>query len=144
MIARAQTKISVRLDELAELVGTNHRSVLDRLDGPSQTPPASLDEIFDALDRLDDARRTLGAEQAAVADGLAAIGLRLERFIAAQGLQRHADTGVVPQGQRFRVVGTQYNPDLADGIVTQIVRSAATRGDTLIREGEVIVNKRTQ
>ncbi|PRQ06278.1 nucleotide exchange factor GrpE [Enhygromyxa salina] len=142
MIARAQAKISLRLDEITELVGANHRAVLERLTAPTQAPTETLDEVLDALDRLDDARRSLGADQAAVADGLAGISLRLERFIAARGLRRHADTGAPPQGQRFRIVGTEDDPALADGVVTRVVRSAATRGDELIREGEVIVNRR--
>jgi len=142
-VARAQSKLSLRLDELGSQAEANHAALLARLEAPSASASAAeprYDDVLDALDRLDDATRSLRAEHPEAAGGLAAIAARLERFVASRGVVRHATLAVIPDGQRFRVVGTEAREELPVGVVTRVVRSAATRGDSLLREGEVIIN----
>ncbi len=143
-VARAQAKLSLRLDEVVERLADNHRELLARLDTrapePSDETPTDL---LDALDRLDEAARSLGAEHLALGEGLAGIAARLERELARQGIVRHAGVGEVPDGRRVRIVGTEPRDDLPDGVITRVVRAAATRGDRLIREGEVLINEQS-
>ncbi len=136
-VARAQSKLSLRVDELAGEVASNHEQLLGEL----VLRARDLDDILDALDRLDDAARALGPDQAGLAQGLSAIADRLDRHLRRTGMIRHAELGVEPDGRRFRVVGSEACGDLPDGVITRVVRSAATRGDELVREGEVVINR---
>lgn len=136
-VARSQSKLSLRLDDIAEQIASNHQELLARLD----TPPPSHDGLLDAIDRLDDAARSVGPDQDGLGEGLRAIAARLERVLADGGTLRHAQTGVPPDGQRVRVIGTERHDQLPAGVVTRVVRSAATRNGELLREGEVLVNK---
>lgn len=137
-IARAQSKLSLRLDELSEQVAANQKELLSRLD---QLRPSSHDGVLDAIDRLDDAARAMGPDQRALAEGLEAIAARLERVLASSGIVRQAKVGEPPDGRQVRVIGTERREDLPDGVITRVVRSAAICQGELLREGEVLVNK---
>lgn len=142
-VARAQSKLSLRLDAIAEQMASNHSELLARLGEPPPRPTnhASHEGVLEAIDRLDDAARSIGADQRALAEGLEAIADRLARVLAASGIVRHASIGGAPDGRHVRVIGTERRDDLPDGVVTRVVRSAATWQTELLREGEVLVNK---
>jgi molecular chaperone GrpE (heat shock protein) len=140
-VARAQSKLSLRLDELGEQIASNHAQLLARLDAPRSSHAPSYEGVLDAIDRLDDATRSLGPDQRGLAEGLEAIAARLDRVLASDGIVRRAEVGAPPDGRRVRVIGTERRGDLPEGVITRVVRSAATRDDQLLREGEVLVNK---
>jgi GrpE len=138
-VARAQSKLSLRLDELMHLLD-------ERLAARAADPPSGeLDPapVLDVLDRLDEARRTLAVERPAVEQGLASIGARLEGFLGAMGIERRATLGVPADPKLFRVVGVEATSEATDGSITRVIRAAALRGARLIREGEVLVGRRS-
>src|SRR6266540_3022238 len=95
------------------------------------------------LDALDEAARALDDGRAeGVAQGLRAIGARLTRFLAQQSLVRLAEPTTPIDGRLFRVVGAEHVSELPDGEPVRVVRAAVRRGDRVVREGEVIVNRR--
>jgi len=134
-VARAQSKLSLRLDEIVVLLE-------ERRAPPPFPDPAPL---LDALDRLDEARRALVIDKPGAERGLASIGARLEGLLAAVGVERRAEVGVPADPKPFRVVGVEPGPDVVEGVVTRVVRAAAVRGapSQLIREGEVLVGRRS-
>jgi molecular chaperone GrpE (heat shock protein) len=73
---------------------------------------------------------------------LAGVTERLERFLDGSGLSRRAAASAPLDGKVFRVVGTVERTDLPDGSPVEVVRAAALAGDRLVREGEVLVNRR--
>lgn len=146
--ARAQAKGAVRLEALeAKLEGgfADLRAALrDRPASPAASSPSpSPDPVLDALDLLDEAARALSASGSeAVVQGLRGVTARLERFLAEGGVTRLSQASSPLDGRTFRVVGTVQRPDLAEGEPALVVRAAARRGDRLVREGEVLVNRR--
>lgn len=140
-VARAQSKLSLRLDELMQMLR-------ERLPEASQAQTPTPHEpdpgpVLDALDRLDEAQRVTSVEHPAVAQGLASIGARLEGFLGAMGIERRAQPGGAVNPQLFRVVGVEASEEVEDGMVTRVIRAAVVRGDRLIREGEVLVGRRS-
>jgi len=110
--------------------------------GPATTQP-SLDEVLDAMDILEEACRTLDdAGNAPASQGLRGVIDRLERFLAQAGLTRIATPPAELDGRLFRAVGVVERHDLADGAPAHVVRAAALAGDRVVREGEVLVNRR--
>jgi len=142
-IARAQSKLSLRLDEFARDVEQRFERVLTH--EPPAKVPALLDPtpVLDAIDRLDDACRMLSSHDRGVTDGLRTIGARLEGFLGSMGVERRTDVGTAPDPRLYRVVGTEATSEAPDGITTRVVRSAALRGRDVLREGEVLVSRRT-
>lgn len=146
-VARAQAKLSVRLDDIADgLAGlTSRLEHLHSASAASGAPnPAQLVDpspILDALDRLDDARRMLAADRPEIEEGLAALGARLEAWLDSVGVQRVAACGVPVDPASFRVIGVEVRAGAYDGEVTRVVRAAARRGAALIREGEVLIHR---
>ena len=146
-VARAQAKLSVRQDDIVEgLAGL--ASGLERLTAtvalsaalPSvPSTPIDPSPVLDALDRLEDARRVLAADRPEVEAGLAALGTRLEAWLASVGVERLAACGVPVDPVAFRVIGIESCAGAADGEITRVVRAAARRGTELLREGEVLV-----
>jgi molecular chaperone GrpE (heat shock protein) len=135
-LARAQAKQGIVLDELARAHAQHHGEVMATLPGREE-----LGELLDVIDRLDDARRSLAPEQHALAAGLTAIAARLERVLGGRGVVRHAALGQPPRGRRERVVGHESHPELPEGVIVRVVRAAASRGEQLVREGEVVINR---
>jgi molecular chaperone GrpE (heat shock protein) len=136
-IARAQAKQAIVIDELSEALAQRHAELLELLSSRDE-----VDGLLDAIDRLDDARRTLAPDQHELEVGLAAIAGRIERLLAARGVTRHARLGQPPEGRRERVVGSERRPELPEGVIVRVVRSAASRGQQLVREGEVVINRK--
>jgi len=110
---------------------------------PGTADPGRLEAVLDALDILDQARRTLSAAgHMQVEQGLAGVAERMDAFLAAEGLARRPAASEPLDGKLFRVVGTIERPDLPNGAPAQVVRAAVSMGERVIREGEVLVNRR--
>jgi len=133
--ARSGTKVEARLESLehtvAELVELGRRR----------------DDVFfaplmDALDGLDAARAALGDGHYQGAEaGLAGIQQRLEALLAGAGYERHAAVGEPVDGRLQRVVGTRADAGAARHTVVRVVRAAVTRGEVVVRCGEVIASE---
>jgi GrpE len=140
--ARATLRLDTRVDALEgqlDALGADVRSLLEhsrRGEDEFWVP------LMDALDRLDLARDAIDAgEVAGAGAGLAAISSRLEELLASAGYARYARRGVPVDGRLQRVVGTASVADSPEGSVTRLVRAAVTRGEVVVRTGEVIVVK---
>jgi molecular chaperone GrpE (heat shock protein) len=136
---RAQSKASLRLDELERKLEGGFERIEGRL-ARGADADADLGDLFDAADLLTEVIRTHSGRNPALAEGLAGVLDRLDRFFFAKKMQRMPAVGDIPDGASVRVVGTFSDPEVGPGAVTRVVRSAVLRGDTLIREGEVLVN----
>jgi len=143
-VGRAQAKAAARVEGLeSKLEGgfADVRSAVAAARPATQSP--KLDPVLDALDILDEARRSLvAAGWAQFEQGLGGVTERLERFLVDFGLARRALATEPLDGRLFRVVGTVERLDLPDGAPAQVVRAAALAGDRVVREGEVLVNRR--
>ena len=141
-VGRAQTRVIARIEALeSKLEG----GFSDLRSNPNPRPAdiPSFDEVLDALDILAEACRSLdSAGNAPAAHGLRGVVDRLERFLGRMGLTRLAEPPVMLDGRLFRVVGVVERPDLADGAAAQVVRAAAVAGEQVLREGEVLINRR--
>ncbi len=141
-VGRAQAKTMARIEALESKVEGGFSDLRSSApSGPAAAP--SFDEVLDAMDILDEASRTLeDAGNAPAAQGLQGVVDRLQRFLARAGLARIAKTPAALDGRLFRVVGVVERHDLADGAPARVVRAAALSGDRVVREGEVLVNRR--
>lgn len=141
--ARSQSKTALRLEEIERKLEGGFLD-LHKATQALARPPTDLrwDEVLDALDLLEEARSSVAATSPAVAQGLAGVQARLLRHLSASGLVRHANLHEPADGTLFRVVGTEVRDDLPDGVVTRVIRAAVRRGDQLIREGEVLTNRK--
>lgn len=142
-LLRAQARLGLKLEEIErKLEGglEDLRGALPRAE--KQSAEAGLTDVLDAIDLLCEVKGqpTLPPDCAA---GLAGVVARLDRALAQAGLLRYGEVGQPADGARFRIVGTEDLSDLAEGVVTRLVRHAAMRGPLLIREGEVLVNRRS-
>jgi hypothetical protein len=149
-LARAQGKLGLRLDELErkleggleDLRGTlSRRTAHPSAAGEGQPGEGGFGDVLDAIDLLCEVKRQ-SALPPGCAEGLEGVVARLDRALAQAGLSRHGAVGQPADGRRFRVVGTEDIPDLQQGVVTRLVRHAAMRGTQLVREGEVLINRR--
>ena len=144
--ARAQTKLTLRLDEtvgsltgqLAEL-GPSLNALTNRAASVPPPAPISWNGLLDAMDLLQNAidgldkTRTDGVDQ-----GLTLVLERLDRFLSQNGISRVGARGESVDGKLLRVVGTVSEPALPSGTIVRVVRAAATRNGEVVREGEVI------
>ncbi len=143
-VGRAQARSIARLESLESKLEAGFTDVRSAVSAarPTAEPP-KLDAVLDALDILDEARRSLldaGFSQSE--QGLAGVTERLEGFLRRSGVARRAQVSEPIDGKLFRVVGTVERSDLPDGAPAQVVRAAALAGDRVVREGEVLVNRR--
>jgi molecular chaperone GrpE (heat shock protein) len=115
---------------------------LAELRSPAADDVDEWGELLDAVDMLEQAARHAEADRE-LAAGLAGVVAKLERFLARVGLERRAAEGERPDGRLFRVVGAEPSAALPDGVVARVVRAAVLRGDEILREGEVIVTRRS-
>jgi len=142
--SRAAVKQATRLE--AALGETDARvtalgEAIKKLPGASVSRESNVtrpDEVFDALDALDEALR-LTAEPH-LAQGLTRVRERLLRFCERLGYTRVDGHGELPDPQVMRIVGTEARHDAAHGTVTRVVRAAVRSGSQIVREGEVIVS----
>lgn len=153
--ARAQVRLAARLEELDAKLDARFAD-LRAAGRPPQAPPAPLrampvagelpagvEEILDALDALDEAKRALErTEVTGVADGLRVVATKLTRALGRASIERIGEVGTPVDGRLLRVVGTEARDDLPEGAVTRVVRAAAVTNGRLVREGEVFANKR--
>lgn len=149
-LMRAQAKLGLRLDELErkleggleDLRGTLSRRTAHPSEArEGQSGEGGFGDVLDAIDLLCEVQRQ-SALPAGCAEGLEGVVARLDRALAQAGLARHGAVGQPADGRRFRVVGTEDIPELQQGVVTRLVRHAALRGAQLVREGEVLINRR--
>ena len=156
-LGRAQGKLALQLEVWEESLGRRLDAVpaLIAQKIPQQNTHAAAahappeddgtrwDALFDALDLLDEACNALERRnETALAEGLRGVCMRLERLAADSGHERLTAIGTPLDGERFRAVGTDDQQDIEDGVVTQVVRAAVLRGGQLVREGEVIINRK--
>ncbi len=141
--ARAQGKSALRLEELERKLEGGFAD-LRHLTQAAARPAEHLrwDDVLDAMDLLEEASAALQATHPSVAQGLGGVQLRLVRHLSAAGLVRLTPLHAPPDGTQVRIVGTEEQPDLPEGVVTRVVRAAVKRGDQLVREGEVLTNRR--
>jgi GrpE len=147
-VVRSNGRLGLRLDAIEAKLEAGLADVRARivLTTPPPKEPAAVrwDDLLDALDALDRAAESAGAVSSeGMRDGLRAIVARLELIVQQAGITRVSGTGNVPDGRMFRVVGTEAHADRDDGTVVRVVRSAARSGSRVVREGEVVVNKRS-
>ena len=140
--ARAVLRLDARLEALETQLAASSADVRTLLARAERSEEAFWSPLMDAIDRLDAARDALERGQVGGASaGLAGIGARLERLLAAAGYQRHGERGVPVDGRLHRVVGTLSLPGEPEGSVGRIVRAPVTRGEVLVRSGEVLAVK---
>lgn len=133
--ARTVTRIDARLDDL--------RSSVSALESAAERDQEELlAPLMDALDALSAAHDALAAGHSdGAATGLLAIQGQLEGVLERAGYRRHHQLGAPVDGRLQRVVGTVPAAAAADGSVARVVRAAITRGDRIVRGGEVIAAK---
>jgi molecular chaperone GrpE (heat shock protein) len=98
----------------------------------------SYEEIFDALDALDEAQQV--AREPHLASGLRRVSERLIRFCERQGFSRASAIGSPPDPRTMRVVGAEPCADVPRGAVARVVRAPIVTANRVVREGEVIVS----
>jgi molecular chaperone GrpE (heat shock protein) len=139
---RALTRLSITLEDLERKVEGGfedlRRTLTQAARGEERDEAGSWEDVLDALDVLGHAMHA-GSDPATLA-GLRGIEERLERVLARAGIARHGVAGAPLDGRLWRVVGSEPRRDLPAGVVARVVRAAATRGERVIREGEVIVS----
>lgn len=145
-LTRVQGRQGLRVEQVeSKLEGglADLRSGIERRNAlPTEAGPGiGWVDVLDALDLLCEVKQQQVLPQGC-AEGLDGVLGRLDRALAAAGIVRHGELGQPAEGQRFRVVGTEDRPDWPEGVVTRMVRHAATRGNQLVREGEVLINRR--
>ena len=145
--SRAQARLGMKLDDLDRKLEGGFGELRASLAVTSRAPessPARWDDLLDAMDLLEEAARSLDGEgvHAETAEGLRRVLARLECFLDQNALQRLAPVGTAPDGKTFRVVGTAQRADLPDGVIARVVRAAVLSGGRVVREGEVLTNRR--
>ncbi len=153
--ARAQGKVALRLDEIERKLEGGlldlQRTLADAAPRAPGAGPhfAELGDLLDAIDLLDEAAASMGedAERQPLRAGLLGVRERLDRFLGQARLRRHGGevVGTAPDGRLFRVVGTEDRdlPGAPEGAITRVVRAAVTRGAEVVREGQVLTQRRT-
>lgn len=149
--SRTQARFGARLEALESKLEGGFTDLRAALAGQAAAARASArgsvqwDDLLDALDLLEEAIRSIGSASVpeAAAEGLRGIASRLERFLGQAGLVRVRAPDRLTDGKLFRVVGTEQLPELADGAIARLVRSAVLEGDRVVREGEVTINRRS-
>ncbi|MEE9385553.1 MAG: nucleotide exchange factor GrpE [Nannocystaceae bacterium] len=144
---RAQARLSLRLDEIERKLEAGFDDLRSQVQGQSSAvaseataSPPKLEGVLDAMDSLDEA--ILGSPSPDVRRGLQSVLHKLDSYVTTQGMERHADRGVPPDGKLFRIVGGEAaSSGVAEGCVLRVVRAAVTYGDSVLREGEVVVRR---
>lgn len=152
-IVRANTKLGLRVEELERKLEAGFSDLRSKLaaqtggGGNAGSKHDGAPNLLDALDALDRAREAAmalpdRASAESMVTGLQIASERLETLLRHDGITRVFEVeSRPPNGRLFRVVGVESRPDVPDGIVLRVVRAAAHRGDRVVREGAVVVNK---
>lgn len=145
-LGRSQAKGAALVESLEVKLEGGFADLRSAIAAAPSAPAAvpAFDAVFDALDILDEARRSLKAMGSdPVERGLARVTERLEGHLADSGLSRRVVATMPLDGKVFRVVGTVQREDLPDGALAQVVRAAVVAGDRVVREGEILINRRS-
>lgn len=141
-VGRAQARAVARIEALESKLEGGFSDLRSTASSRPAGAPC-FDEVLDAMDTLDEACRALeDGGNAHAAQGLRGVVDRLQRFLTRTGLTRIAEPPLPMDGRLFRVVGIVQRHDLADGAPAQVVRAAALAGERVVREGEVLINRR--
>ncbi len=136
---RAQARLTLQVEDLDRKLEGGMAELRDVLSSLKEVAEAAAeprwDDLLDALDLMDEAVRVSGP---VLGPGLERVASRFARFLEQSGLTRLAPVGHPPDGRLFRVVGTQANPRLPEGVIAQVVRAAVLQGERVVREGEAI------
>ena len=149
-LARAQAKQGARVESLESRLDAGFTDLRSRAAAAAPPSPLNFDDLLDALDALDAAVTGVAAGpdridgSAPLAAGLRSVGERVQRFVTRAGLQRLAEVGAPPDGRYFRVVGEVCVPGLPKGVVARVVRAAVLQRERVLREGEVLINRRDE
>ncbi|HEX2572601.1 MAG TPA: nucleotide exchange factor GrpE [Polyangia bacterium] len=146
--ARTRAWLGLRLDDVEHKLEAGFASLREAIRHSAQAgsaPQAQVwawDDLLDAMDLLEEAVQTAVSQgDPGMADGLRGVLVRLERFLGQAEFERLGLPGTPPDGKLFRVVGTEHMPELAEGVITRVVRAAVVRGDRVVREGAVLTNR---
>jgi hypothetical protein len=135
--ARLEAAVGETDARLAAVV-TQLRAHSDAGAGGPRSDVPRFDELFDALDALDQACEL--AQEVHLADGLSRIKERLSSFLEQSGYSRVTATAGMPNPRLMRVVGSEPRADRPAGSVARMVRAAIVAGTRVVREGEVITS----
>ncbi len=132
----AERNLKTRVAELEEETRRSRERLLKDLEKRYEEKERSL--LTEVLDILDDVDRacSLTSEVPAVADGLALIAARAQRF-----LENHGCTRTEPRGETFdpntmEAVAVQPGPE---NTVVSVLQAGYERGDVLLRPARVTV-----
>ena len=95
------------------------------------------DDLFDALDALDQARLMAGEPH--LVEGLSRVQLRIQQFCERAGFARIGAVGQPVDAASMRIVGTERAGEVPAGSISRVVCAAIRRRGQLVREGQVIV-----
>ncbi len=135
-VQQAERNLKTRVAELEEETRRSRERLLKDLEKRyEEKERALLTEVLDILDDVDRAC-SLTSEVPAVADGLALIAARAQRF-----LENHGCTKTEPRGEAFdpntmEAVAVQPGPG---NTVVSVLQAGYERGDTLLRPARVAV-----
>lgn len=142
-LGRSNARLSLRVEDLEKKVEGGFAELRGHLTTPRPTDQQRPDELFDALDALDEACLNTRQLQPELADGLDRVARRLEQVALKQTYVRIRPHGQSPDGRLFKVVGGLFAPELAPGLVARVVRAAITARDgSTVREGEVLTSRK--
>lgn len=149
--ARTRAWLGLRLDDIERKIEGGFANLQETLRQNAPVEPRhqveswAWDDLLDAMDVIEEAVQSASSQgDPAMADGLRGVLVRLERFLAQAQLERLGVPGMPPDGKLFRVVGTERMPELAEGVITRVLRAAVLRGDSVVREGAVLTNRLAQ
>ena len=142
-LSRASARTALRLEDLEKKLEGGFADLRSQLSAPKVADQPRPEELFDALDALDEACVNARALQPELAEGLERVARRVEEVTLKQAWVRVRPHGQPPDGRLFKVVGAVQTPDLADGLVARVVRAAITSRDgATVRQGEVITSRK--
>jgi molecular chaperone GrpE (heat shock protein) len=149
--SRVQVRAGARLEELERKVEGGFADLRSAIAAMARTAaadgsssPARWEALLDSIDLLVDVAASVDRQACpGLGEGLDAIVRRLGTFLEQESMVRVGARGMPLDGRVFRVVGTDDQPDLPEGVIARVVRAAVLRGDRVVREGQVITNRRT-
>lgn len=149
--SRAQARIGARVEELERKVEGGFADLRSAIAGIARTAgiewgaaAMKWEPLLDSIDLLVEVAASVDQRAwPGLGEGLDAIAGRLGTFLEQESMVRVGARGMPLDGKVFRVVGTDDQPDLPDGVIARVVRAAVLRGDLVVREGQVITNRRS-
>lgn len=137
--SRAAAKQNARLEGMFGELEAHLIALKRALQARPSTPSSErYDDLFDALDGLDEAQRI--STEPHLREGLSRITKRLVGFCERAGYARITPHGEAPDARFVQVVGVERSEQVLPGRVTRVVRAAIVADSQLVREGSVIVS----